>query len=372
MPFSSDSGSGASAEHGSESDGQRLLHSDTLEGPHDAFEEAKRKVVAEVLEAREDADRQLRKRLCHLVSKHEGDRAIYLDRILVRISLEYSKDVFQRLKNYIRFPQFVNKIDYYQGGTSSVAFTDQRPPGYWQPKFTLDDPLDQVTPRVDRSIAEEVSSFLRCIFVVRCLMSSSGLTLWLRKMHSANRLSSETEPSRRPNRTASSSSKTTLSARRQPPRKRSPAAPSQRVQKSPSTRRKPPTTPSKPRRRSTKDDNLQYGEPSPIWTSSATKILNDKPSLVFSYNLGVEDRYYILHCPTETCDFLFRTHPFHENLAFNHFRECGVDFKDEADIVRRYGRLCKYLLTAFVSDSTFLLVIHHGHAVATACEKAFH
>ncbi|TIC97141.1 hypothetical protein CH35J_007308 [Colletotrichum higginsianum] len=238
-----------------------------------------------------------------------------------------------------RFPQFIKKIDYYQGGTSSVAFTDRRPPGYWLPMLTHDDPLDQVTPRVERSIAEEVSSFLHCIFVDGCLMLSSGLTLWLRKMHSANRLSLETEPSRRSNRTVSSSSKTSVSARRQLPRRRSPATPSQRVQKSPSTRRKPPTTSSKPRRRSTKDDNLQDDEPNPIWTASATKMLNDRPSLVFSYNLGVEDRYYILYCPTETCDFLFRTHPFHDNLAFNHFRECGVDFKDEADIVRRYGRL---------------------------------
>ncbi|CCF41231.1 hypothetical protein CH063_00389 [Colletotrichum higginsianum] len=309
MPLPTDSGSWASAEQGSESGGQ----SDTLEGPHDAFEEAKRKVVAEVQEAREDSDRQLRKLLCHVVNTHEVDRAINLDRILLRVSLEYSKDVFQRLQNYIRFPQFIKKIDYYQGGTSSVAFTDRRPPGYWLPMLTHDDPLDQVTPRVERSIAEE--------------------------MHSANRLSLETEPSRRSNRTVSSSSKTSVSARRQLPRRRSPATPSQRVQKSPSTRRKPPTTSSKPRRRSTKDDNLQDDEPNPIWTASATKMLNDRPSLVFSYNLGVEDRYYILYCPTETCDFLFRTHPFHDNLAFNHFRECGVDFKDEADIVRRYGRL---------------------------------
>ncbi|KAK6225705.1 hypothetical protein QIS74_01752 [Colletotrichum tabaci] len=309
MPLPTDSGSGASAEQGSESGGQ----SDALEGPHDAFEEAKRKVVAEVLEARENSDRQLRKLLCHVVNTHEVDRAINLDRILLRISLEYSKDVFKRLKNYIRFPQFIKKIDYYQGGTSSVAFTDQRPPGYWLPMLTHDDPPDQVTPRVERSIAEE--------------------------MHSANRLSLETEPSRRSNRTASSSSKTSVSARRQPPRKRSAAAPSRRVQKSPSTRRKPPMTSSKPRRRSTKDDNLQDGKPNPIWTASATKMLNNMPSLVFSYNLGVEDRYYILYCPTETCDFLFRTHPFHDNLAFNHFKECGVDFKDEADILRRYGRL---------------------------------
>ncbi|TQN66390.1 hypothetical protein CSHISOI_09041, partial [Colletotrichum shisoi] len=310
MPFPADSGSRASAEHGSESDGQ----SDTLEGPHDAFEQARRKVVAEVLEAREDADRQFRKRLCHLVDTHEGDRAIYLDRILVRISLEYSKDVFQQLRNYIRFPQFIKKIDYYQGGTSSVAFTDQRPPGYWQPMLALDEPLDQVTPRAERSIAEE--------------------------MHSATRLFSETEPSRRSNRTASLSSKTSVSTRRQHFRQRSPATPSRRVQKSPSTRRKPPTTTaSKPRRRSAKNDGLQDGELSPIWTSSATKTLNDKPSLVFSYNLGVEDRHYVLYCPTETCDFLFRTHPFHDNLAINHFRECGVEFKDEADIMRRYGRL---------------------------------
>ncbi|GJD04254.1 hypothetical protein ColKHC_13079 [Colletotrichum higginsianum] len=139
MPLPTDSGSGASAEQGSESGGQ----SDTLEGPHDAFEEAKRKVVAEVQEAREDSDRQLRKLLCHVVNTHEVDRAINLDRILLRVSLEYSKDVFQRLQNYIRFPQFIKKIDYYQGGTSSVAFTDRRPPGYWLPMLTHDDPLDQ-------------------------------------------------------------------------------------------------------------------------------------------------------------------------------------------------------------------------------------
>ncbi|KZL82556.1 hypothetical protein CI238_02857 [Colletotrichum incanum] len=35
---------------------------------------------------------------------------------------------------------------------------------------------------------------------------------------------------------------------------------------------------------------------------------------------------------------LFSTHPFQGNLASTHFKECKVQFDDEADIIRRYAR----------------------------------
>lgn len=60
---------------------------------------------------------------------------------------------------------------------------------------------------------------------------------------------------------------------------------------------------------------------------------------VFGYSLDNEYGLYIMSCPTKGCETgteIFTTHPFNRNDAADHLQECGHDFTDDDDMVRKY------------------------------------
>lgn len=60
---------------------------------------------------------------------------------------------------------------------------------------------------------------------------------------------------------------------------------------------------------------------------------------VFGYWLDNEYALYIMSCPTKGCETgteIFTTHPLMRNDAADHLQECGHDFTDDDDMVRKY------------------------------------
>ena len=60
---------------------------------------------------------------------------------------------------------------------------------------------------------------------------------------------------------------------------------------------------------------------------------------VFEYVLKGHLGLFILQCPNKTCPSpTFTTDPIANECATSHFRRCGVSFKTESDLIRRYAR----------------------------------
>lgn len=60
---------------------------------------------------------------------------------------------------------------------------------------------------------------------------------------------------------------------------------------------------------------------------------------VFGYRFGNDYGLYIMSCPKKGCETgveVFTTHPLMRNNAANHLQECGYDFADDNDMVRKY------------------------------------
>lgn len=80
---------------------------------------------------------------------------------------------------------------------------------------------------------------------------------------------------------------------------------------------------------------------------------------VFGYRFGDDYGLYIMSCPKKGCETgveVFTTHPLVRNNAANHLQECGYDFADENDMVRKYCTqgMCSPLLL----DSSSILTKH--------------
>ncbi|KAL2285607.1 hypothetical protein FJTKL_07636 [Diaporthe vaccinii] len=61
---------------------------------------------------------------------------------------------------------------------------------------------------------------------------------------------------------------------------------------------------------------------------------------VFGYWFDNEYGLYIMSCPEKGCEMgteIFTTHPLMRNDAADHLQECGHDFNDDDDMVRKYG-----------------------------------
>ncbi|KAK7698005.1 hypothetical protein SLS64_012994 [Diaporthe eres] len=61
---------------------------------------------------------------------------------------------------------------------------------------------------------------------------------------------------------------------------------------------------------------------------------------VFGYWFDNEYGLYIMSCPEKGCEMgteIFTTHPLMRNDAADHLQECGHDFADDDDMVRKYG-----------------------------------
>ncbi|KAG6357647.1 hypothetical protein INS49_013524 [Diaporthe citri] len=60
---------------------------------------------------------------------------------------------------------------------------------------------------------------------------------------------------------------------------------------------------------------------------------------VFGYQFSDDYGLYIMSCPEKGCETgteIFTTHPFMRNDAADHLQECGHDFTDDDDMVRKY------------------------------------
>lgn len=60
---------------------------------------------------------------------------------------------------------------------------------------------------------------------------------------------------------------------------------------------------------------------------------------VFGYWFDNEYGLYIMGCPKKGCETapeIFTTHPLMRNDAADHLQECGYDFTDDDDMVRKY------------------------------------
>lgn len=80
---------------------------------------------------------------------------------------------------------------------------------------------------------------------------------------------------------------------------------------------------------------------------------------VFGYRFGNDYGLYIMSCPKKGCETgveVFTTHPLMRNNAANHLQECGYDFADDNDMVRKYCTqgMCSPLLL----DSSSILTKH--------------
>ncbi|KAK7972625.1 hypothetical protein PG996_006833 [Apiospora saccharicola] len=83
-----------------------------------------------------------------------------------------------------------------------------------------------------------------------------------------------------------------------------------------------------------------YTRQPPIKTALVTK----EHYWVFDFTVTVRGRdhtaLYTLRCPSNSCDNpVFSKHPLRSARAEQHFKRCGIRFRDTADLVRRYARL---------------------------------
>ncbi|KAK1712087.1 hypothetical protein BDP67DRAFT_490521 [Colletotrichum lupini] len=77
-------------------------------------------------------------------------------------------------------------------------------------------------------------------------------------------------------------------------------------------------------------------------------------NFVFSYTLNDDTSFYILSCPkmSKGChDPIFNSDPFEDGLATTHFKNCGIAFTSEDEIVRTYARRVKSPRNAPVKQS---------------------
>ncbi|KAG7053489.1 hypothetical protein JMJ77_0000577 [Colletotrichum scovillei] len=77
-------------------------------------------------------------------------------------------------------------------------------------------------------------------------------------------------------------------------------------------------------------------------------------NFVFSYKLNDDTSFYILSCPkmSKGChDPIFSSDPFEDGLAATHFKNCGIAFTSDDEIVRTYARRVKSPWNAPVKQS---------------------
>ncbi|KAK1544797.1 hypothetical protein CPAR01_02299 [Colletotrichum paranaense] len=77
-------------------------------------------------------------------------------------------------------------------------------------------------------------------------------------------------------------------------------------------------------------------------------------NFVFSYTLNDDTSFYILSCPkmSKGChDPIFNSDPFEDGLATAHFKNCGIAFTSDDEIVRTYARRVKSPRNAPVKQS---------------------
>lgn len=80
---------------------------------------------------------------------------------------------------------------------------------------------------------------------------------------------------------------------------------------------------------------------------------------VFGYWFGNEYGLYIMGCPNKGCEMgteIFTTHPLMRNDAADHLQECGHDFTDDDDMVRKYctqGMCSSRFLPYYSSPPTY-------------------
>ncbi|KAK1671756.1 hypothetical protein BDP55DRAFT_635612 [Colletotrichum godetiae] len=259
-----------------------------------------RQIRVELQLLKNEMRKQLQQRLYHLVEAHENDRKDILARFLTKASLTYSGS-FEKLRGDIEhdFECYVALIRYSQGNSSGLSFTNKAPPPPWD-NTEFDFARMFSTKKPEASHQEAASS-------KEVVPYGNDSTL-------------STEPSTE----FSDSPSTNLSL---PPISRRARGQEQRhqrvVDKRPLVRKKKIPAP-----RSTV-----------MKTSVATRACQQNPSMAFCYDLGGGSEYYILHCPNVSsgCKFSFSSHPFVTGLASQHFKECGIAFQDDTDIVRRFA-----------------------------------
>ncbi|KAK8102336.1 hypothetical protein PG984_015482 [Apiospora sp. TS-2023a] len=83
-----------------------------------------------------------------------------------------------------------------------------------------------------------------------------------------------------------------------------------------------------------------YTKQPPIKTALVTK----EHYWVFDFTVTVRGRdhtaLYTLRCPSSSCDNpVFSKNPLRSARAEQHFKRCGIRFRDTADLIRRYARL---------------------------------
>lgn len=116
-----------------------------------------------------------------------------------------------------------------------------------------------------------------------------------------------------------------------------------------------------------------YTKQPPIKTSLVTK----EHYWVFDFNVTVRGRdhtaLYTMRCPSSRCDNpVFSKHPLRSARAEQHFKRCGVRFRDTADLVRRYARLGKLSDTTprpWLPPSTHFAFHFTSGQVTERCER---
>jgi hypothetical protein len=64
---------------------------------------------------------------------------------------------------------------------------------------------------------------------------------------------------------------------------------------------------------------------------------------IFEYRLRDTNGLYVIRCPRESCGSpVFSCHPLVRGRAAKHLGDCGLEFLNEEDMMRRYARLGKY------------------------------
>ncbi|KAK2052714.1 hypothetical protein LY76DRAFT_526112 [Colletotrichum caudatum] len=289
-----------------------------MECSSDESELAKKRIGAQIQLLRDEIERQFKRILTQTIEAHENDRKNNFERYTTRASLEHSPETFDRLKGWIRgqFPCYISGFQYSQGGSFSINFTNNPPPGAWVPTVVDMNKIFDQTDSPAMDVQEKTAA-------PTGLGSSASRPVTPSSTHSPKSLRSP--------------------PRRKPPRqKKTTVLSSARVEKSlPSSSQSPARKARRPQCPARKAGEQVGGKQ--ILTGHATRIISENPSWAFPYNLGEGTRYYILTCPhaTSGCRFSFWESPLENNLAILHFEKCKVPYSDEADIVRRYARSCK-------------------------------
>ncbi|KDN64303.1 hypothetical protein CSUB01_08108 [Colletotrichum sublineola] len=138
-----------------------------METSTDDFELKKSMMSSQIRTLRDVMEGQFRRTLTQLVETHENDRKGNFNRFLIRASLNHSADVFRQLESSIRdeFPKYISALNYFQGGSVSIRFTNDPPPGGWEPMLVDMDqifgPVDSPVTDVPNDLIFEDGCFLR-------------------------------------------------------------------------------------------------------------------------------------------------------------------------------------------------------------------